>query len=196
MNVPPAHAPAVPRGLGMTGFGSEPAEEIHMTAPRTVRRLATAAALAVAAVGAAQAHTLAAVTAVGNYIFNAGVPVLPGMTTPLFANGAGQRFIVTFSAECAVNAPAGSHIAYTDVDIVVLNAAGAVVQTLPPTAGNLGAFCAANGTVGVDGWHANSVTAIGGAGLPVGNYRVQVRARLNNGATQASYGERSLVVTR
>jgi hypothetical protein len=157
--------------------------------------LAAALTLAAAA-GGAQAHTVTAVTAVGNFVFAAGVPIIPGATTPLFANAAGQRFVVIFSAECAVNAPAGNTTAWTDVDIVVLNAAGAVVQVLAPTAGNQGAFCAADGSAGLSGWSANSVTAVGGPGLAAGNYRVQVRARLNAGATQASYGERTLVVMR
>jgi hypothetical protein len=136
------------------------------------------------------------VTAVGNFIFGAGVPTLPGMSTPLFFNNAGQRFIVHFAAECAVNAPAGNTTAWTDVDIIVRNAAGAVVQVLAPTVGTLGAFCSADGSAGLSGWASNAVIGVGGAGLPAGNYRVQVRARLNNGATQASYGERTLLVTR
>jgi hypothetical protein len=161
-------------------------------------RLSTlAVALGLAAtVGGAQAHTIAAATAVGNFVFAAGVPVLPGMTSALFANAAGQRFVVTFSAECAVNAPAGNTTAWTDVDIHVLNAFGAIVATLAPTAGNQGAFCSSDGSLGLSGWGAHSVTAIGGTNLPGGNYRVQVRARLNNGATQASYGERTLIVMR
>lgn len=162
-------------------------------------RLATlgaAFALAATAAGQAEAHTITASTAVGNFLFAAGLPALPGMTSPLFANAAGQRFVVIFSAECAVNAPAGNTTAWTDVDIVVLNAAGAVVQTMQPTGGNLDAFCSSDGSAGLSGWSANSVTAVGGTGLPAGNYRVQVRARLNNGATQASYGERTLVVMR
>lgn len=167
-----------------------------MSLEKTIRRIAAASALAIAGIGAAQAHSLTAQTAVGNFIFNAGIPVLPGMTSPLFANPAGARFIVHFAAECAVNAPAGNTTAWTDVDIVVLNAAGAVVQVLAPTVGNMGAFCSSDGSAGLSGWQSNAVIAVGGAGLPAGNYRVQVRARLNNGATAASYGERTLVVTR
>lgn len=162
----------------------------------TLRRIAAAGAVAIAAVGSAQAHSIAAVTAVGNFIFAAGTPILPGMTTPLFGNLAGQRFIVTFTAECAVNAAAGNTTAWTDVDIVVLNAAGAVVATLSPTVGTLGAMCSSDGSAGLSGWGSYSITAVGGIGLAAGNYRVQVIARLNNGATQASYGERALVVSR
>ena len=118
------------------------------------------------------------------------------MTSALFFNAAGQRFYVHFAAECAVNAPAGNTTAWTDVDILVLNAAGAVVQVLPPTVGTLGAFCSSDGSAGLSGWASNAVIGIGGPGLAAGNYRVQVRARLNNGATQGSYGERTLLVTR
>lgn len=167
-----------------------------MSIKSNLRHIAAAAALGLAGIGTAQAHSITAVTGVGNFIFNAGVPVLPGMTTPLFANPAGARFIVTFAAECAVNAPAGNTTAWTDVDILVLNAAGAVVRVLAPTVGNQGAFCSSDGSAGLTGWSANAVTAVSGPGLPAGPYRVQVRARLNNGAVQASYGERTLVVSR
>ncbi len=95
-----------------------------------------------------------------------------------------------------MNAAAGNTTAWTDIDIVVLNAAGAVVSVLPPTVGNLGALCSSDGSVGLSGWGSHSVTAVGGAGLPAGTYRVQVRAHLNNGATQASIGERTLAVMR
>ncbi len=159
------------------------------------RRTAVIAALGLA--GAAQAHVIASNTAVGNFLYGPGAAVVvPGMTSALFANPAGARFYVHFAAECAVNAPAGNTTAWADVDIVVLNVAGAVVQTLPPTVGNLGALCSSDSSAGLSGWASNAVIAIGGPGLPAGNYRVQVRARLNNGATGGSIGERTLLVTR
>jgi hypothetical protein len=158
-------------------------------------RVAVAAAVGLVGIGVAQAQTIVAVTATGNHII-AATSVIAAMTTPLFVNAAGRRFIVHFAAECAVNAPAGNTTAWTDVDIQVLNAAGAVVATLPPTAGVGGAFCAADGSAGLSGWGSNAVIAIGGTNLPLGNYRVRVVGRLNNGATQASYGERTLLVTR
>lgn len=166
-----------------------------MNTSRTLRKLAAAAALAVLGAGAAQANTVAVNIVLGNFVFNAGVvPAL--ITSPLFANALNQRFVVTFSSECAVNAPAGNHVAYSDVDIVVLNAAGAVVQVLPPTLGIAGAFCSANGTLGLDGLQNHSINAISSGGLPAGNYRVQVRGRVNAGGTQALFGERSVIVTR
>jgi hypothetical protein len=153
-------------------------------------------ALALLAAGQAAAQSIAAVTAPGNWSHGLGQIAIPGMLTPLFANAAGQRFIVTFSSECAVDAPAGDINSWLDVDIVVLDAAGAVVATLPPTAGNADAYCAANGSLGFDGWTTQSVTAVGGANLPAGNYRVQVLSRVNLGATGGWHGERALVVWR
>jgi len=158
-------------------------------------RFTAVAAVGLVGIGATQAQTIAAVTAVGNQII-AGTAIIGGTTTPLFFNAAGRRFIVHFAAECAVNAPAGNTTAWTDVDVQVLNAAGAVVRTLPPTVGTVGAFCAADGSAGLSGWGSHAVIAVGGAGLVAGNYRVRVIGRLNNGATQASYGERTLIVTR
>ena len=161
-----------------------------------LRRFAAIGALSLMAATQASAHSLAAVTAAGNFTFAAGTATLPGMTTPLFFNPAGARFIATFSSECSVNAAAGNSNAYTDVDIVVLNPANVVVAVLSPTAGNQDAFCSANGTAGFDGFESNSVQAIGGTNLAAGNYRVQVRARTNAGATGGWFGERALILYR
>jgi hypothetical protein len=170
-----------------------------MSIVKSLRSIAFAASAA-AALGAAapaSAQTVAAVVGVGNWVFGAaGLVPIPAMTTPVFFNGAGQRFVVIFSSECAVDAAAGNTAAYTDVDIVVLDPFGALVATLPPTAGNQDAFCAANGTAGFDGWENNAITALGGLNLPAGNYMVQVRARLNNAATGGWFGERMLTLMR
>lgn len=163
----------------------------------TLRRTAIIGAIATLATSHASADVLTAVTAPANWTFAGAAQVaVPGMTSALFANPLNGRFVVTFSGECAVNAPAGNSSAWTDVDIVVLNAAGALVRTLPPTVGAADAFCASNGTAGFDGWESNSITAVNGVGLPAGVYRVQVRARLNGGATGGWFGERSLTVIR
>lgn len=167
-----------------------------MRFPTLMRRGLLAASLASLAAGAAQAHTLFGTTAVGNQIIaGAGLVPINGMLTPLLTIAPGQRLLVHFAAECAVNARAGNTTAWTDVEIVMLNAAGAVVRSLPPMAGNLGAFCSADGSAGLSGWRSNKVVAELRTNLPLGRYRVQVRARLNNGATQASYGERTLLIT-
>ena len=167
-----------------------------MTSSPLLRRGLASVALAAASVGAAQAHTLFGTTAVGNQII-AGAALVPinGMFSPLITIAPGQRLMVHFAAECAVDAPAGNTTAWTDVDIVMLNPAGLVVRTLVPTGGNLGAFCSADGSAGLSGWRSNKVIAELRTNLPLGQYRVQVRARLNNGATQASYGERTLLIT-
>lgn len=164
---------------------------------RRGRLAAAAGAVALIAATQVSAHMVTWVADVNNWTFAAaGQVVIPAMTTPLFPNAAGQPFSVTFSSECAVNAPAGNTAAWTDVDIVVLNVAGVVVQTLPTTVGAADAFCGSNGTAAFDGWSTHSVTAVSGGGLAAGNYRVQVRARLNGGATAGWFGERTLLVSR
>lgn len=161
------------------------------------RHALAAGALSLLASGASFAHSIAAVTALGNWAHGAGQFPVPGMVTPLFFNAAGQRFIVTYSAECSVDAPNANQQAWIDVDIVVLDAAGVVVSTLPPTNNWTDAFCSSNGIVGWnDGWATQTVTAVGGANLPAGDYRVQVLSRTNNGATAGMHGERALVVSR
>lgn len=167
---------------------------MNMSIRKQLRRAVATGVMCLLAAGSASAQLITSNAAPGNFIF-AGFQPLPGMTTAAFFNNANQRFVVTFSAECAVNAAAGDFIAYTDIDIVVLDG-GVPVQTLAPTDGDLDAFCSANGTNGFDGWSRNSVTAVGGLGLMAGFYQVRVRARTNGGAFQAWYGDRSLVVTR
>lgn len=163
---------------------------------RNWRQCAAAGAVSLLAAGPAAADAIAVITNSANFSFAAaGLVVLPGTTSPAFFNAAGQRFLVNFTSECAVNAPAGNSSAWSDVDIVVLNAAGAVVSTLAPTVGNQDAFCSANGTAGFDGWESNAISAVGTVAI-AGAYRVQVRARHNNGATGAWYGQRTLVVWR
>lgn len=161
-----------------------------------LRRATAVAALALAATGAAQAHTISAVSQTANFSFPAGTQLLPGAVSSAFFNAAGQRFIVHFTGECAVQAPAGNTSAWLDIDLQVLNAAGALVATLTPTQGSGDAFCSANGSAGMDGWSSNAVIGIGGPGLPAGVYRVRVQARTNNGATSGWIGQRSLIVTR
>ena len=168
-----------------------------MSIKSNLHRYAVAGAFTLMAATPASANMITAVTGLGNTQFaGAAQVVVPGMTSAPFFNPAGARFVVTFSAECSVNAPAGNNSAWTDVDIVVLNPFAVVVATLAPTAGTQDAFCASDGTVGFSGWASHSVTALSPVGLAAGNYRVQVRARLQGGATGGWFGERSLVVSR
>lgn len=164
---------------------------------RPFRIAAIVGALSLTAASQVSAHAVSAVTDPNNWTFGGAAQlIVPNMTSAVFANLANQTFIVHFAAECAVAAPAGNFTGWLDVDIVVLNALEAVVQTLAPTVGAGDAFCSSNGTAAFDGWSSNAVIAVGGANLPAGNYRVQVRARLNNGATGGWLGERTLLVTR
>lgn len=167
-----------------------------MSIKTQLRVMAVAAAFGLLASTQASAHSIRAVTAPANWTFSgAAQVVIPGMTTAPFVKLFGRNYIVNFSAECAVDAPAGNSSGWTDVDIVLLNLAGAVVTTLAPTAGAFDGFCAANGTAGFDGWEMNAINAVVPAALPAGVYRAQVRARLNGGATGGWFGERSLIVT-
>lgn len=167
-----------------------------MSIKTNLRVMAVAAAFGLLASTQASAHSLAAVTNPLNWQFAGAAQVaIPGMTTPLFVKLAGRRLIVNFSAECSVNAPASNSSAWTDVDIVLLNGAGAVVTTLAPTVGAFDGFCASNGTAGFDNWQMNAINAVVPPTFPAGVYRAQVRARLNGGATGGWFGERSLIVT-
>ena len=147
---------------------------------------------------AANADVVRTATSVVPFNFPPGpLFAVPSMIAGPFPNAANERFVVTYSAECAVVAAANNSSAYIDIDIVVLNPAGAVVYTLVPTVGANDAFCSANGTAALDGLGMHAITAIANNhNLPAGNYRVQVRSRANAGATLGYLGERSLVVWR
>jgi hypothetical protein len=170
---------------------------MRMSSCKQFGRAAVIGAWCVLAAGSVSAHLITSAWGGGNHIISGGAPVpLNNMTSPSFFNAYGERFVVTFSAECAVAAPSGNYYAATDVDIVVLNAAGTVVQTLAPTFGSQDAFCTANGTAGWDGWSRNSISVVGGGfGLPAGNYSVQVRGHVPV-PFFAWYGDRALVVSR
>jgi hypothetical protein len=157
-------------------------------------RIAVSAAIALgltAAAGPATAGVLAVQRNNTNFSFTSGTPtLLPDAT---FNVNAGDTIAVTFSSECATDAPAGNFSAWTDVDIQLVNSVDAVVNTLSPTSGSLDAFCSANGTAGFDGFSMNAVTATH-TFASSGFFKIRVIGRLDAGATGAWYGDKSLVV--
>ncbi len=169
-----------------------------MLARRILTTTAILSAIAGFSATPASADYVFVTTQLANWAFAGAAQIpIPGMTSNAFSNLRNQRFVVTFSAECAVNAAAGNTSAWVDVDIVLINvASGALVATLAPTAGSGDAFCSANGTAGADGWGSYAVVAVSPLPLAAGTYRVQVRAHLNNGATSGWFGERTLTIDR
>jgi len=156
---------------------------------KTIHKVAMVAALASFASVANAAVRLSAFNLL-NFQSAAATVFIPltstGAVVATFNSNAAGRKVLTFSSECAVVAPAGDFDAWTDLDIIVN---GAIV---PPTAGTLDAFCSANGTAAIDGWETNSRTVV--IPVRVGVNTVQIRSRLNAGATGHWYGERALVV--
>jgi hypothetical protein len=155
----------------------------------TFRKIALAAALSAVALtsiaGVRATHTRA-----GNFLF-AGTALVPlnaaNQTGIIFNSPAAGRKVLTFSAECAVDAPAGNTITWLDIDVIVNGVA------VSPTAGNLDAFCSGAGAAGPgDAWVRPSITVV----IPVvgGNNSVRIQARANNGAAGGWIGDSSLVV--
>ena len=109
-----------------------------------------------------------------------------GATTISFSLAAPTRLVLTYSAECAVGAPAGNASAWLDLDLIVNGV------TLAPTAGNQDAFCSSNGTAAIDGWSRASITVFftGAAGANT----VRIQSRGNGGATTVWLGDSSLVI--
>ena len=94
--------------------------------------------------------------------------------------------VLTFSAECSVDAPAGNTAAWVDLDIMIDGAA------VTPTVGTADAFCGANGTLGFDGWIHPSITIP--VRLTAANHTLQIQGRLNNGATGGWISDISMVL--
>jgi hypothetical protein len=120
---------------------------------------------------------------------------IAGVLVPLNASGATtisfnlpstKKTVLTYSAECAVNAAAGDEDAYLDIDVIVNGV------TLAPTAGNQDAFCSANGVAGFDHWIRNSIT-VSFTGV-TGVNTVSILARGNAGATGLWVGDSALVL--
>jgi hypothetical protein len=162
------------------------------------RAVAAAAVMAASALVSttASADSLAYAVGTDNWTFTGTSQVdVSGMVSNVFTKPANARLVITFSAECAVDAPAGNPNAWLDVDIVLLNATtNAVVYTAAPTAGSLDAFCSSTGTAGFGHWATHSVQALIPWNLAAGSYKAAVKARLNNGATGGWLGERMLSV--
>lgn len=156
---------------------------------RTLRHAALALALAGVT---ATAHAGIKASAVNGSLFTfsnaeAFVPLNSAGATTLSFNLAGaSKKVLTFSAYCAVYAPAGVTTAWLDVDIVVN---GVVVA---PTSGSGDPFCSSNGSGQFDGYVRTSTTvSIQGK---EGSNSVRVLARGSPYATGLLLGATSLVI--
>lgn len=109
-----------------------------------------------------------------------------GATTIAFNSAAAGRRVLTYSAECSVDAPAGNNFAWLDLDVVVN---GIVV---PPTVGSADAFCSADGVAGFGGYVRSSITVV--ISVVEGTNRIRIQARGNAGATGVWLGDSALVV--
>jgi hypothetical protein len=170
-----------------------------VASPKTLMATLLGAA-ALAAALPAQAEILVTMSRPGNFAgIGAGGQLMPltpaGINqTPAFFVPAGGRFIVSYTAECANDAPGTT--SWVSLDIRAVNQATGAITILPPTrvAGDQDAFCSSNGTAGFDGWATHTVIATG-VQLPAGNYRLQVFARTVNGGS-GWLSDSSLVVWR
>lgn len=160
--------------------------------PKTLVAAAVVSAGLAAAIAPATAEVALYAARGTNFSFvtpTAMVPLKPNGKTslPFVFNETNKGFrIITFSAECAVDAAAGVFTAWVDIDILVDGVA------LPPTNVTTDAFCASNGTVGLDGWATQSVSVA--KKLGPGSHTVEVRARLNGGATGGWISDTALVI--
>jgi hypothetical protein len=144
----------------------------------------------------ASANSLAYAVSPDNWTFSGTTQVnVSGMVSNVFNKPANVRLVITFAAECAVDAPTGNPDAWMDVDIVLINpTTNAVVYTAAPTVGSGDAFCSSTGTAGYGHWATHSVQALIPFNFPAGSYKAMVKARLNNGGTGGWLGERMLSV--
>jgi hypothetical protein len=99
---------------------------------------------------------------------------------------AAGRKVLTYSAECSVDAPAGNSSAWVELDIIVNGV------TIPPTVGTSDAFCGADGVAGFGGWVRPSITVVF-AGLQ-GNNTISIKATGQAGATGIWLSDTALAV--
>lgn len=139
---------------------------------------------------AAQAKVMISGVYPANFSFNTPTAFVPlaasGATSRTFNIGKAATYVLTFSAECSVDAPAGNSSAWVDLDILIDGVAVA------PTATTADAFCGANGVAGFDAWVRPSITVP--VTLSVGSHTLQVQGRLNAGATGGWISDISMVL--
>ena len=150
-----------------------------------------ACAFALCAVAAAaQAKVIISGVYPANFSFTTATAFVPltagGATSRSFNITKAATYVLTFSAECSVDAPAGNSSAWIDLDIMIDGVA------VTPTAATTDAFCGANGTVGYDGWVRPSITVP--IALSVGAHTLQVQGRLDAGATGGWVSDISMVL--
>jgi hypothetical protein len=155
-----------------------------------LRHQAICAAALLALTAAAQAKVLMSGTYATNFSFTTPTALVPlastGATTRTVNITTAGTYVLTFSAECSVDAPAGNSSAWVDLDILVDGVATS------PTASTFDAFCGANGTLGFDGWVRPSITVP--VRLTVGSHTFQVQGRLDSGATGGWISDISVVL--
>lgn len=139
-----------------------------------------ACAIALSALAAASyAKVIVSGTYSANFSFTTATAFVPlastGATSRSFNAPKAAIYVLTFSAECSVDAPAGNNGAWVDLDILIDGVA------VSPTFGSADAFCGANGIAGFDAWIRPSITVP--VSLSAGAHTLQVLGRLNNGAT-------------
>lgn len=144
-------------------------------------KLAGALALSLLA-ATSQAKVVASSVYSANWFFTtatAFVPLLPsGVTTKTVTIDSAGTYALIFSAECSVDAPAGNDFAWIDLDILV----DGVAVSPTDNGANEDAFCGSDGTEGFSSYSRNSIT-VPVKFTTIGNHKIQVRARLDGGAT-------------
>jgi len=109
-----------------------------------------------------------------------------GATIVNFKLPAPGKKVLTFSAECAVDAGAGNGTAWVDIDIIVNGV------TVPVTAGSADAFCTSDEEPGFSHWTRPSITVQVNGFAGVNN--VRILAKGNNGATGLWLGDSALII--
>lgn len=153
-------------------------------------RLIAAATLALATT-ATMAGVISTSTRLGNWSTNSPtavfVPLNDGNATSVrFSVSTERKVVITYSAECAVDAAADNNSAWLEITILIDGV------PLRPTAGTSDAFCSSDGKVGFNNWVRPSVTGylLVGPGI----HTIQVQTSGLNGATGLWLGDTALIV--
>jgi hypothetical protein len=155
----------------------------------TLRNAALALALAGVAATAQAGVKASAVNPSNMIIPNRGPALVPlnaaGATTLSFSLASAGKKLLTFSSECAVNAPSGFYGDFVELDIVVNGVVVAPTVDIDP-------FCSANGTSLFDGYVRTSITIP--VQLNAGTNTVQVKVSGSANVTGMWIGQSALVI--
>jgi hypothetical protein len=173
----------------LAGHATTPVPEPGERAMNHSHRLLATAALSLLA-ATASAKIIVSDNHPSNFSYTVSgtwVPITStGATSVSFNVKKAGKYVLTFSAECAVDAPAGNNVGWVEIDLFVNH------NVVAPTVGTADSFCSANGTAGFDGYVRPSITTV--VDLVAGPNALLVYGKFQAGATGGWISDSAFVI--